>query len=168
MKRWLKRGSLALLALLVVIQVIRPARTNPPVDPKQEIQAVAPVDPVVQKALGRSCNDCHSNRTVWPWYSNVAPASWLVARDVNEGRSELNFSEWGGYQVEKQHKLLGKICEEAREGEMPVRQYLLAHPDAQLTSAERQAFCTWSRQLAQTLPGQAGQKGHEEHEEDDD
>jgi hypothetical protein len=75
--------------------------------------------PEVAAILQRSCNDCHSNRTVWRWYSNVAPASWLVSHDVREGRDALNLSEWTRYAPQKQHKLMEEICEQVTEGEMP-------------------------------------------------
>src|ERR1051325_2772912 len=86
----LKRILLILVVLLIVAQFIRPARTNTPVDPAKELQAPQPVASILQ----RSCNDCHSNGTVWPWYAQVAPVSWLLARDVRQGRREMNLSEW--------------------------------------------------------------------------
>src|SRR5579884_867516 len=90
MRVWLKRTILTLVVLFVAIQFVRPPRTNPPINPNLEISAVHPLAPEVESIFTRSCNDCHSNRTVWPWYSGVAPSSWLVAGDVNEGRSKMN------------------------------------------------------------------------------
>jgi hypothetical protein len=161
MKKWIKRSFLAIIAILVVIQAARPARTNPASDPNQHIQAVLPVHPEVAATLSRSCNDCHSNNTVWPWYSNVAPVSWLLVSDVNEGRNELNFSAWGAYDREKQHKLLGKICEEVKDGEMPGTPYTLMHPNARLSNADQGKLCAWTAALA---PG----GGEHEGEGDDD
>jgi hypothetical protein len=112
MKKWLKLSLITVVALVVAAQVVRPARTNPPVDPQKEISAHMQMDPAVMATLTRACNDCHSNHTEWPWYSNVAPVSWLVAHDVNEGREELNFSEWGASREKEPGKLLGKICSE--------------------------------------------------------
>jgi hypothetical protein len=85
---WLRRSILVAVILLVVVQIIRPARTNPPVDPKREIGAHLAAEPAVASLFAQSCNDCHSNRTVWPWYSEVAPASWLVVSDVNRGGAQ--------------------------------------------------------------------------------
>src|SRR6266513_2741101 len=93
----LRRLLLALLVLLGAIQLIRPAKTNPSVEPASTINAKLAVDPAVSAILERSCKDCHSNRTVWPWYSSVAPASWIVTHDVNEGRGKMNLSEWSKY-----------------------------------------------------------------------
>ena len=107
---WIKRLMLTTLIVLAVSQVFRPAKTNPPIDPKREIQSNLSVDAQVAATLARSCNDCHSNRTVWPWYSHVAPASWLVVSDVNRARKALNFSEWSTYGSKKQREHLEEIC----------------------------------------------------------
>src|SRR5258706_1469494 len=97
MKKWLKIALIAVVAFLVVAQFIRPSRANPPIDPTKTLVATTPVPPSVQQTFERSCYDCHSNNTVWPWYSNVAPASWLLADDVKDGRRQVNFSERAGY-----------------------------------------------------------------------
>lgn len=85
----------------------------------------------------RACFDCHSNETVWPWYSNVAPVSWLVQRDVDEGREKLNFSEWTTPAEEA-----GESAETVREGEMPPRVFLITHPEARLSAAEQEELAT--------------------------
>ena len=148
MKQWIKRSVFIIIGIVVVIQVVRPARTNPVSNPDEDIQAVLPVHREVAATLSRACNDCHSNNTVWPWYSNVAPVSWLVVSDVREGRNELNFSNWGAYDREKQQKLLGEICEQVREGEMPGFQYEMMHPKARLSDADRRTICAWTSALA--------------------
>ena len=144
MRIWLRRLTYAALAIAVLIQFIRPAQTNPSVNPHNEISAVVPMNPNVTSILNRSCNDCHSNNTSWPWYSKVAPVSWLVTRDVNEGRRELNLSEWGTYAPQRRSKLLAKMCTEAREGEMPMLAYSVMHPKARLTTSDIQALCSWA------------------------
>jgi len=85
----------------------------------------------------RACYDCHSNETVWPWYSNVAPISWLVQRDTEEGRQFLNFSTWGSGGEGREP---GEAIEAISEGEMPPPMYLTLHPDARLTPSEKQAL----------------------------
>jgi len=87
--------------------------------------------------------DCHSNHTVWPWYSSVAPMSWLVAKDVRNGRGKMNFSEWGRIPESKQEARLEAICEEIKEGEMPLKEYLLIHSDAKLSEQDKDALCNW-------------------------
>ncbi len=142
---WLKRLAIALLLVLVAIQIFQPARTNPQIDPKREIHANLAVDPAVASVFQRSCNDCHSHRTVWPWYSHVAPVSWLVVSDVNQGRKVLNFSEWAAYRPEEQQKQLSEICKEVSEGEMPGLSYTLMHRHAKLSTDDVSAICGWTR-----------------------
>ncbi len=91
--------------------------------------------PETKALYDRACADCHSNDTVWPWYSNIAPVSWLVQHDVEEGRSRMNTSLWGTQRVETD-----EVGEVIREGEMPMRVYLITHPEARLTQAEREAL----------------------------
>jgi hypothetical protein len=153
MRRSWKNIFIFLVGIAAVIQFARPSRTNPPVDPSREITTFHPATPVVSSALERSCNDCHSNRTAWPWYSDVAPASWLVAHDVSDGRSTLNFSEWGSYSLETRQKLLGEICESVKEREMPMPQYTLIHRNARLSASDIQALCSWTREITQGAPG---------------
>ncbi|HYL68969.1 MAG TPA: heme-binding domain-containing protein [Candidatus Limnocylindria bacterium] len=145
----------SLIALFVVIQLVRLPRTNPPVDTKREIYSIVAVDTAIASAFSRSCNDCHSNQTVWPWYSHVAPASWLVTYDVNKGRGELNFSEWGKYDPEKKAELLDGICKEVTEGEMPGTSYTLLHPNSKLSAADVKAICRWTRTTSQNTPVRA-------------
>ncbi|HEU5412514.1 MAG TPA: heme-binding domain-containing protein [Candidatus Angelobacter sp.] len=148
MRKMLKASFIVLVLLFLTIQLVKPLRTNPPIDPSREIGAVHPMPPVVSALLQRSCNDCHSNRTVWPWYSTVAPASWVVAHDVNDGREALNLSDWSAYTGEKRQKLAGKMCEEAKGREMPISQYALVHPSARLSATDVQALCSWTKQIA--------------------
>ena len=144
MPRWLNQSILALGAFLVVAQAYRPATRNPPIDHEREIGATLASEPAVASILDRSCNDCHSNRTVWPWYSHVAPVSWLVVSDVDRGRRRLNLSEWGSYATDKASKLVEAICKEVTEGDMPPITYTPLHPSAKLTKADAQEICRWT------------------------
>lgn len=148
---WMKRLALAAVVFLVVIQIFRPSTSNPPVDPKREIHANLSVEPAVATVLTRACNDCHSNRTAWPWYSHVAPTSWLVVSDVNRGRKALNFSEWAGYQAEAQQKQLSEICKEVSEEEMPGVAYTLMHRHAKLSTDDVATICRWTRTSVQQV-----------------
>lgn len=139
MNSWVK-PTLVVVVLFAAIQVVRPAHTNPPTDVRRAFQAqVGPG--VVSSVIDRSCRDCHSNETTWPWYSHVAPVSWLIAHDVNDGREALNFSDWAGYLPDKQRKLLSQACDEVREGEMPGFSYTFVHREARLTTEEVTALC---------------------------
>jgi len=105
----------------------------------------------------RACFDCHSNETVWPWYSHVAPASWLNQRDVEKGRRKLNFSEWTRPQ-RKAHESARTV----RNGKMPLWFYSAIHPDARLTPAEAEAL---SQGLEASLGGRSGQRAGKEHDD---
>jgi hypothetical protein len=95
--------------------------------------------------LQRGCGDCHSNETVWPWYSEVAPISWFVIDHVNHGRRHLNFSDWTRYDRQEADELLGDIARTVRAGEMPLNSYTLLHPEARLTHEERNVIIDWAR-----------------------
>jgi hypothetical protein len=97
--------------------------------------------------LNRSCRDCHSNGTVWPWYSNVAPVSWLVIDHVRTGRRHFNYSDWAGYEPEKARKILHDICEEVKDGSMPIGSYTLMHRDARLNDADVKTLCGWTQSI---------------------
>jgi cytochrome c len=111
----------------------------------------------VRHVLETKCADCHSTNTDWPLYSRLAPGSWLVEHDVNEGRNHLNMSQWQRYSLETRIDLLSKIASEARSGQMPVRQYLILHPKARLSSEEQQLIYDWAKaerkQIRQQIEG---------------
>jgi hypothetical protein len=146
MKKYLKWTAIVLALIFVGIQFIRPARMNPPIDEAETIQAKLDVPPEIDSVLARSCRDCHSNRTDWVWYSNVAPGSWLMSHHVEEGRAELNFSEWGKLSQGKASRKLEEICDQVNAGEMPIWNYVLLHPSAHLTDADKKALCDWAEQ----------------------
>jgi len=133
-----KIGFLVLIAALIVSQAIRINKSNPPV------QADLSTSPEMSATLHRACYNCHSNETVWPWYSNLAPLSWLVGSDVSEGRQLLNFSAWGTYDLDAKAKKLRKIAEEVGGGDMPPWYYTVVHWEARLTPAERGQIRNWT------------------------
>ena len=110
---------------------------------------VVPQD--ISSILRTSCYDCHSNQTSYPWYSKVAPASWLLAKDIREGRDDLNFSGWGSYNKRRQIGNLDKIKEEVTSGEMPLRNYLLIHRNARLSSEQRNALGKWTEDMTKKI-----------------
>ncbi len=141
------------LALGLVIQVIRPARTNPPVDQTRTLEAVASVPPAVSAIIDRACADCHSDRTRWPWYSNVAPVSWFIINHVNEGRRHMNFSEWLRPGVTDPllftRQKFHSACERVQVHNMPLTSYLLLHRSARLSANDIRTFCDWADRLPQ-------------------
>jgi len=135
-----------LVVAIVLIQLVPVERENPLV--KGEVSAP---DPVMEVLRG-SCYDCHSNETVWPWYSRVAPLSWLIAGDVEEGRSHLNFSEWESLTDEDRADAMEEIWEEIEEGAMPLPIYLRMHPEAVLTEPQREVLRRWLEGQPQAFP----------------
>ena len=152
--KWLKRILLALAVVFLLAQAYRPPRTNPPVEPKNTLQAAMAVPPAVDAILERSCNDCHSNRTVWPWYSNVAPASWFLVDHVREAREELNFSEFASYSARRKGRKFDEICHEVKDGEMPLTEYVVLHPSAKLSDEDKRTLCAWAEPFAVKRPAQ--------------
>lgn len=145
------RGKILLVLTLVLfgIQLVPVPRENPPVT----AEILAPDQ--VRSRLESSCYDCHSNQTVWPWYSHVAPVSWLVYRDVRKARDELNFSLWDEYTDRRRDHKLEEIEEKVSEGEMPLKIYLPLHPDARLSDADRQTLVDWARTERAAIPSAA-------------
>lgn len=140
----LKVASVLLFLLFAGAQLFRPERANPPPAVGQSLEEHARVTPEVAGVLKRSCMDCHSNRTEWPWYSNVAPASWFVIDHVNHGRRHLNFSRWGEYDRRRADELLKDICMTAKSGFMPLDSYTLVHRGARLAPTDVQTLCEWA------------------------
>jgi mono/diheme cytochrome c family protein len=127
--RWVALGGLVIFALMQLVPYGR-AHENPPVTAEPRWDT-----PRTRRLAARACFDCHGNETKWPWYSNIAPASWLMQRDVDEGREEVNFSEWDRRQDKAEES-----AETVAEGEMPPSRYTLAHPAARLTQRELRAL----------------------------
>ena len=135
------------MVLAAAIQFVRPARTNPRVDPSRSLAAMVPLTPAAATILDRSCRDCHSNDTRWPWYSNVAPVSWFVIDHVNHGRSHVNYSDWAQYRPDQRRDLLKNMCGFARKGTMPMPSYLRMHAGARLSDTDIAALCDWTDTL---------------------
>ena len=134
---------LAPLLLLLAIQLIRPNMKNPPVDPAQDLQAVANPPAEVMTVLKAACYDCHSNETKYPWYSQVAPVSWWVANHINEGREKLNFSTFGALSAKDRSEAMEESGEQVQKGEMPMESYTWMHPEAKLSPDQRKLLEQW-------------------------
>jgi len=127
----------AAFGVLLVVQFVPTERTNPPA------QGTLAAPPQIEGTFRRACYDCHSNETHWPWYSRIAPLSWLIVHDVTLGRKEVNFSEWGSYYPATRRRKLEWIGRALHEANMPPWSYRLMHPDARLTEADRAALERW-------------------------
>jgi hypothetical protein len=140
-----KRLALGCALLVVAIQFFPVDTGNPPVQPANTIYSVEAVPDKVRTTFESSCTNCHSDQTRWPWYSHVAPFSWLVAHDVHRGRSLMNFSQWGMYSAKKRSERLENICDQLMNGDMPDGKYLLIHRNARLSDEQKEAVCQWTQ-----------------------
>jgi hypothetical protein len=143
----LKYTGWIVFLLLVAIQFYQPDRTNPSSDPAAAFEAIAKPNPQLIAIVQRACYDCHSHNTVWPWYSRIAPASWLIADDVVEARAHLNFSQWNLLSPEMSRAKLRAACQEATKGDMPLWYYQLMHPKAKLSQDDIKLLCDASSHM---------------------
>lgn len=145
MRKKLKYIVLTLAAVFGISQLIRPDLTNPPVAADQRIEASVAVPYGIAVVLRRSCNDCHTNETRYPWYSRITPVSWWLQNHVDHGRSHLNFSQWARYTPQQKAKRLEEICEVVESKEMPLPSYTWGHSDAVLSDNDGKMLCDWAR-----------------------
>ena len=130
-----------IVLFLAVGQFFRPDRANPPVNPDATFEAVAKPSPEVAAIVQRSCYNCHSNTTEWPWYSAIAPVSWFVANDVHGARAHMNFSRWNEMSTEKAKQKLMNACEAVQAGDMPPWDYLMMHKASKLSDQDIKTLC---------------------------
>lgn len=135
------------MILGVVAQFIRPKKNLGPTAGPNELGVQHPVPAEVQKLLQRACYDCHSNRTQYPWYAEIQPFGWWLAYHVNDGKRQLNFSEFGTYTVKRSVSKLEQISDEVSQQAMPLPSYTWGHPEARLTSAEIKQLTDWADNL---------------------
>jgi hypothetical protein len=144
MRRASRWTAWILAPVVIGLQFTGPARTNPETDDALALERTESVPPGVARTLAAACGDCHSHRTRWPWYSFVAPASWWTVGHVNRGRAELNLSIWATYSTRMRATRLRAMCALVRSGEMPLRAYTMAHPEARVTEDQIQELCDWA------------------------
>jgi hypothetical protein len=134
--------SLVLFSILAIGSQFVPARGGVEQHPAQTETFAATMGPAVGTIVERSCKDCHSYETTWPWYSHIAPVSWIVARDVKKGRDKVNFSDW----TSRHHSAneVEGLCDAVRNGSMPPASYRLMHPNAKLSRDDVEVMCRWA------------------------
>jgi hypothetical protein len=154
MKKFIKWLVIVLFVAFAGIQLIRPDYRNPTTNEQETLEATTQVPENVAQIFARSCNDCHTNKTRYPWYSNVAPLSWSIVEHVNHGRSHLNFSSWNTYELRKKRKKLDEVCEQMTDGLMPHTQYLWLHREALVSAEDIKTICDWTKQESDRLAGQ--------------
>jgi Haem-binding domain len=157
MRRKFKWSFVALVVFVAgfaLLQLTNQPRTNPPV--VSDLMASNPPPPQVAAMLHAACYDCHSSETRWPWYSHVAPMSWLIASDVKEGRENLNLSDWSNDNPMRAAKWLENMSDEISSGEMPLPKYTKIHADARLTEIQRKELTDWLDTEAARLKSMTG------------
>ncbi len=144
MSKRVKHIAVVFVVILAGAQFVRSDRSNPPTVASRTIRGHAGTASGLADVLERACRDCHSNETVWPGYTRIAPASWLMAYGVRKGRSAVNFSDWAAYTPEQQAILLALSCQDASEGRMP-GPYTVIHPETRLTVQDIETICAAAR-----------------------
>jgi len=153
MKKILKITLLIILIIFIILQFIPNELPENSDNFNQDLIELENPPEEVKVILLKACYDCHSNHTVYPWYSYVAPVSWLVAKDVIEGREELNLSEWSEQSKRRKIKILSEMAEEIEEGKMPLKVYTVTHRDAILSEQEIEIITSWTKSLSDKILG---------------
>jgi hypothetical protein len=148
MKKWIWG---IIIAVIIIVQLIPSGRPEVIENNASDLVLNHHIPDSVTQVLRNACYDCHSNETKYPWYAYVAPVSWLVSRDTRMGREHLNFSDWEKYSKMDKAKQLSEIAEEVEDGTMPMPIYVLMHPEAKLTKAQREMLMEWSDEFAESL-----------------
>ena len=146
----IKKILIGLLVVLVLLQFVRPAR-NLSGDTSKDISTIYPMSDSVKQSVNKACADCHSNKTVYPWYASVQPLSFWLDHHVDEGKREINFNEFASYRIGKQNHKLKEVIEQIKENEMPLASYTLIHKDAKLTEAEKATLIQWCQGIMDTI-----------------
>jgi hypothetical protein len=142
-KKILKRTFQILLLVFIIIQFIRPAKNKAEGIGNNDISKIYAVPADVQSILKTSCYDCHSNNTVYPWYSKIQPVAWWLNDHIQEGKKELNFSEFASYSIRRQYIKLEEVNKQVKEDEMPLDNYLWIHKDAKLNEQNKITLAKW-------------------------
>jgi len=141
----IKKILIVLLIALVLIQFYRPEKNNAEYRDVGSFESDTKVTPEIKAILEQNCYDCHSNKTNYPWYAEIAPFSIAIAHHIEEGNEHLNFSKWDSYTVKKKDHKLDELIEEVEEGEMPLKSYTITHGD--LTDSQQAQMIAWAKQV---------------------
>ena len=146
-----RKVILVLLAIFILIQFFPTKRNQSDEILATDFTKTFEVPMSIQKMLKKSCYDCHSNNTIYPWYNKVQPVSWLLERHINEAKGELNFSEFGGYSKRRQKAKLKSIVSQIKDNVMPLNTYTLMHRDAIFSKKQKQEIMEWMEELRDNL-----------------
>lgn len=144
MKKILKIVVIVLFVAFIIAQFFRPNRAQTPVVESETLQSSVSVPEKVEKILARSCSDCHTNATNYPWYSKITPFNFFLDEHIEEGRRKLNFSVWNKFETSRKKRKFDEICEQVKENLMPLPSYLWIHRDARLSEEDKKVLCDWT------------------------
>ena len=147
----IKRIPIAVGIVFIAIQFMRPARNKSGQQLATDISKTISISDSVQTIIKNACYDCHSNNTKYPWYSNIQPVGWLLAKDITDGKEAMNFSEFGSYSQRRQLSKLDQITNAIKEDIMPLPPYKMMHKDAQLSTSEKTLLINWAQQSTDSL-----------------
>ncbi|WP_294321338.1 heme-binding domain-containing protein [uncultured Chryseobacterium sp.] len=145
----MKKILTVVLVAFIIIQFFPIDKTNPVPTPGMDFIKIKNTPPEVAAIINRSCYDCHSNETRYPWYSNIAPSSWILKNHIDEGRKELNFSTFAVYEPKTQAHKLQECIETVEKKEMPLESYFIGHQDAKLTDVQRKLLTDYFKREKQ-------------------
>lgn len=146
----LKKLGLVLLVAFLLLQAFRPTKNNSN-NKVQDIATLYPVSDSVQQIFNKTCNDCHSNNTNYPWYANIQPVAWWLNDHVTDGKKHFNLNEFASYSIAKQYKKLEECMEEVKEGEMPLESYIIIHKNAILSTREKELLYDWANAVRDSI-----------------
>ena len=147
----MKKILIIFIVLLAAIQFITIDKTNPPADMNKDFLATTNPPSDIDVILKSACYDCHSNHTEYPWYTNVAPVSWIIKQHINDGRNHLNFSDWNDYTDKKKDHKLEECLDMIKSGEMPMQGYVMFHEEAEFNHEQKMAIISWFSELRDSL-----------------
>ena len=147
----LKIILLVVLLVFAGIQFIPTNRNQSDIVPATDLMEVYNVPKKVEVIFKTSCYDCHSNNTAYPWYNKIQPVSWIMQGHIKEGKSELNFNEFGSYSERRQKSKFKSILSQVKDGEMPLASYTLIHRDAKLSENEKKTLEDWINKMLESL-----------------
>jgi len=146
-----KKIVLTLLIVFIAMQFIQPAHNKSEQVVATDFTKVYLVPDSVQLILKKACYDCHSNNSSYPWYSNIQPVAWMMARHISNGKEKLNFSDFGSYTNRRQISKLKGIANQIKHDEMPIASYKLMHPNERLLQVEKKMIMDWMNATADSL-----------------
>ncbi|MEO6964150.1 MAG: heme-binding domain-containing protein [Puia sp.] len=147
----IRKIGIVLLIAFIAIQFFRPERNNSTAMLSTDITRLYAVPQNIQQILQKACTDCHSNNTEYPWYNYIQPMAWFLQDHINEGKKELNYSEFGTYRIARQNKKMDETIKEIKDNDMPLSSYTFMHPSARLTDAEKEILYDWCKSIQENL-----------------